>query len=120
MKNEKFLVMIALVALLTACNVRTATPKDDTDDTAGVETEASTTGDAYCKQLIEYGAADACIDHAQGILYVGFTAGQVAAHADDVAKLWYEDAVSSGVKGLTECRLMELPAGKMVGRYKKR
>lgn len=73
----------------------------------------------YCDRLRSYGAADASIDRtSDGVFSYGVEEGSVSGDPDDVAKLMYEDAYASGVRGISECRVVELPKGKMIGRYK--
>lgn len=89
---------------------------------AAVEATATATGQSdksYCEWLKSSGAADAYIEPGERILYIGFTSGAVTGTPDDVARLWFEDAAASGV-AVSECRIMELPKGKMIGRYKPR
>ena len=74
--------------------------------------------DAYCAQLKSNGAADALITD-DGYLQYGAKHGQITGDPDEVAKLWYEDAVASGVVGLKGCFIILLPEEKIIGTYKK-
>lgn len=73
----------------------------------------------YCAQLKSNGAADAFISD-DGFLHYGAKHGQVVADPNEVAKLWYEDAVGTGVVGLKGCYIVLLPEEKIIGIYKKR
>lgn len=73
----------------------------------------------YCSQLKANGAADALITD-DGYLQYGAKHGQITGDPDQVAKLWYEDAVASGVVGLKGCFIVLLPEEKVIGTYKKR
>lgn len=71
---------------------------------------------AFCDSLRSWGAADAHIDD-HSILLFGAYKGQIVADPDEVAKLWYEHATGIGIKGLKGCRIVELPANKILGSY---
>lgn len=79
-----------------------------------------TTDAAYVEQLRSWGAADVFIDRENRVLLYGVTAGEGSGDPDEVARLHYEDAISSGIRGIDECRIVELPGYKVLGRYKNR
>lgn len=109
---------VAALAFLTA----TCSPNNkqaEADPTDVVETANTASDEAYCSQLKDWGLADAYIDRSNNALLIGVTAGQVTGDPDEVAKTYFNDAVGSGVRGLKECRIMQLPEGKMIGRYKR-
>lgn len=108
---------VAALAFLTA----TCSPnnKQAEADPTEVSTATATSDEEYCSQLKGWGLADAYIDRNNNALLIGVTAGQVTGDPDEVAKTYFNDAVGSGVRGLKECRIMQLPEGKMIGRYKR-
>ena len=108
---------VAALALLTATG--SAPNKEAEADPTEVGTATTTSDEEYCTQLKGWGLADAYIDRNNNALLIGVTAGQVTGDPDEVAKTYFNDAVGSGVRGLKECRIMQLPEGKMIGRYKK-
>lgn len=102
------IVAMALASLFVSCS----------NGGRSAEQNVGITDSEYCDKLRSYGAADAFIDRSNGVFSYGVAEGAVTGNPDDVARLMYEDAYESGVRGLSECRVVELPKGKMLGRYK--
>lgn len=99
---------IVMLCMMTACGGSKSTEADN----VGI------TDSEYCNQLRRYGAADAHIDRNAGALLYGVRAGQVV-EAQSTAKMMWQDAYDSGIRGINECRVVELPSGDVLGRYKK-
>lgn len=98
---------IVMMCMMTACGGGKSTEKDNIGIT---DTE-------YCNQLRRYGAADAHIDRNAGALLYGVYSGSVV-DAKSTARMMWKDAYDSGIRGIDECRVVELPSGKVLGRYK--
>lgn len=99
---------VALASLLVSCS----------KSGRSAEQNVGITDTEYCDKLRSYGAADAFINRSDGVFSYGVVEGAVTGSPDDVARLMYEDAYESGIRGVSECRVVELPTGKMLGRYK--
>lgn len=82
------------------------------------EENVGITDEEYCDQLRSSGAADAYINRNDGSFSYGVVEGQLTADPDNVARLMYDDAIGSGIRDIVECRVILLPDGKMIGRYK--
>lgn len=98
---------IVMMCIMTACGGH----KSSESDNVGI------TDSEYINQVRRMGAADAHIDRESGVFMYGVVSGQVV-DADATARLMYRDAYDSGIRGIDECRVIELPSGKMIGRYK--
>lgn len=96
-----------MMCAMTACGGSKSTENDN----IGI------TDSEYCNQLRRYGAADAYIDRNAGALLYGVRTGEVV-DAKTTAKLMWQDAYDSGIRGIDECRVVELPSGDVIGRYK--
>ena len=101
--------LVAWLSLFCSCSISN---KSSQDENVGI------TDEEYCQKLRDWGAADAFIDRENSVFSYGVYKEQISGDADAVAKLWYEDAYESGIRGVVECRVVELPKGKMIGRYK--
>ena len=106
---KRIILSTCIAVLMCACGGH----KSSESDNVGI------TDKEYIQQLRRWGAADAHIDRENGVLMYGVVSGQVA-NADATARLMYQDAYETGIRGIDECRVIELPSGKMLGRYKKR
>lgn len=114
---KKVVLLLAMVSVL-ACACSRSNSNDSNGSIIGSTLNEGITDEEYCNQLQSYGAADAFIDRSNGVFSYGVVEGAVTGNPDDVARLMYEDAYESGIRGISECRVVELPKGKMLGRYK--
>lgn len=106
---KKWICSALLSVLLSACS---------SSGGSSVELNVGITDEEYCSRLREWGAADVFINRKDGVFSYGVLVGEVSGDPDVVARLWYEDAYNSGIRGISECRVVELPKGKIIGRYK--